>query len=65
MAVPEKTETVQIRVEALEKVAFVEAAALAGLPLSSWVRERLRRAARLELESAGQRIPFVRRERMA
>jgi hypothetical protein len=60
---PEKSETVQIRVTTLEKAAFLEAAALAGLPLSAWVRERLRRAARMELESAGQPIPFVKRER--
>ena len=35
------------------------AARLAGIPLSSWVRERLRLAAIRDLESAGQKIPFV------
>ncbi len=57
----EKTETVQIRVTTLEKAAFLEAAGLAGIPLSAWVRERLRTASRLELESAGQPIPIVKR----
>ena len=31
----------------------------AGIPLSSWVRERLRSAAIRELENAGQKIPFI------
>jgi len=38
---------------------FQQAAELAGIPLSSWVRERLRLAAIRDLESAGQKIPFV------
>jgi hypothetical protein len=57
--VDDKTETVQIRVTALEKAAFLQAAGLSGIPLSGWVRERLRKASRLELESAGLAIPFV------
>lgn len=54
-----KTEVVQIRLTEAEKAGFAQAAALSGIPLSSWVRERLRLAAIRELESAGQRIPFV------
>ncbi len=54
-----KGETVQIRVSTAEKDGFVKAAELAGIPLSAWVRERLRRAARVELESSGLSIPFV------
>lgn len=42
-----------------EKQGFIEAAELAGIPLSSWVRERLRLAAIRELENAGRKIPFV------
>ncbi len=38
---------------------FLEAAWLAGLPLSAWTRERLRLAAIRELESDGQKIPFA------
>jgi len=49
----------EIRLEPKEKDGFERAAEIAGLPLSSWVRERLRRAARQELEDAGQAIPFM------
>jgi len=54
-----KTETVQIRITPAEKEGFSAAADLAGIPVSSWVRERLRLAAIRELESAGLKIPFV------
>lgn len=54
-----KTEILQIRLAGVEKAGFEEAATLAGIPLSSWVRERLRLAAIRELESAGRRVPFV------
>lgn len=56
--VPMKTEAILIRAEPEEKQAFRLAADLAGVPLSAWMRERLRRAARLELVDAGQRVPF-------
>lgn len=54
-----KTEILQIRVSDTEKEGFELAAALAGISLSSWVRERLRLAAIRELEGAGRRVPFV------
>lgn len=54
-----KTTTLQIRLQPSEKRAFEEAANLAGISLSSWVRERLRLAAIRELERAGKPIPFV------
>ena len=54
-----KTETLQIRISDPEKEGFELAALLAGISLSSWVRERLRLAAIRELESAGRRVPFV------
>jgi len=54
-----KSHVVQIRLTEAEKAGFAEAAKLAGIPLSSWVRERLRLAAIRELESAGRQIPFV------
>jgi len=54
-----KHEVVQIRVSDDEKQGFQCAADLAGLSLSSWVRERLRLAAIRDLESAGQKIPFI------
>lgn len=54
-----KAEIVQIRVTDAEKRGFQAAADLAGIPLSSWVRERLRLAAIRDLESAGHKIPFI------
>jgi uncharacterized protein (DUF1778 family) len=54
-----RTERLEIRVDYDEKAAFKSAAELAGVPLSSWVRERLRRMARTELEDADLPVPFV------
>lgn len=54
-----KEQVLQIRLTDAEKQGFLAAANLAGIPLSSWVRERLRLAAIRDLESAGQKIPFV------
>ena len=54
-----KTEVLQIRVSDTEKEGFELAAALAGISVSSWVRERLRLSAIRELEGAGRRVPFV------
>jgi uncharacterized protein (DUF1778 family) len=54
-----KEQTIQIRLTEAEKRGFQAAADLAGIPLSSWVRERLRFAAIRDLESAGAQIPFV------
>jgi predicted HicB family RNase H-like nuclease len=54
-----KSEILQIRVTDTEKEGFELAAALAGISVSSWVRERLRLTAIRELESAGRRVPFV------
>lgn len=54
-----KAQVLQIRVSEAEKQGFSAAADLAGIPLSSWVRERLRLAAIRDLEAAGQQIPFV------
>jgi hypothetical protein len=49
----------EVRLEPVEKQAFRDAANAAGLPLSAWVRERLRRVARKELEEIGQPIAFM------
>lgn len=54
-----KSVTIQIRLTQQEKAGFLAAAQIAGIPLSSWVRERLRQAAIRELEGAGERVPFV------
>ena len=55
----EKSFVIQIRVTEAEKDGFTQSADLAGISLSSWVRERLRLASIRELESAGRQIPFV------
>jgi hypothetical protein len=54
-----KSEILQIRISDLEKEGFELAAVLAGISLSSWVRERLRLASIRELEGAGRKVPFV------
>lgn len=56
-----RTEMLKFRVEVEEKEAFQQAASLAGIPLSTWIRERLRRAARIELEDAGRPVPFLKK----
>lgn len=55
-----KSETIRIRLDKDEKKAFQRATELSGLTLSTWIREKLRRAARIELEDAGEKIPFIR-----
>jgi hypothetical protein len=54
-----KTMTIQIRIEPEEKQAFEEAAEIAGIGLSAWVRERLRASAIRELEGVGRAAAFV------
>lgn len=54
-----KEKTIQIRVTEDEKLGFEKASSLAGISLSSWIRERLRLAAIRDLEIAGQRAPFL------
>jgi uncharacterized protein (DUF1778 family) len=60
---PKKTQVrdahLEVRVDADEKKAFQDAADLAGIPMSAWVRERLRRAAIRELEEAAIPIAFL------
>ena len=48
-----------MRLEEAEKEAFREAAELAGLDMSGWIRERLRAVAWKELERAGRPVPFL------
>lgn len=56
-----KSATLQIRLSPAEKAAFEQAAANSGIPISSWVRDRLRDAAIRELERVGQPIPFIKK----
>lgn len=54
-----RNEALLVRLESTEKEAFKDAADLAGVPLSTWVRERLRQVAVRELENAARPIPFL------
>ncbi|MGD0390138.1 MAG: hypothetical protein ABSC42_14420 [Tepidisphaeraceae bacterium] len=54
-----KEEYLELRLDAAEKQAFWDAADLAGMALSVWVRERLRKAARKELEDAEKPVAFL------
>jgi hypothetical protein len=56
-----KSELVQIRVAPAEKQAFSDAADLDGKKLSEWIRDRLRRLSRQELEEAGRPVAFLAR----
>jgi hypothetical protein len=55
---PRRGHLLQVRLRELEKETFEAAAELAGIDVSSWVRERLRLAVIRELEAAGQDIPL-------
>jgi uncharacterized protein (DUF1778 family) len=54
-----KTELLQIRVSPAEMQAFSDAAELDGKKRSEWIRDRLRRLSRTELEQAGRLVPFL------
>lgn len=54
-----KTELIKIRLSLVEKETFQQAAGLAGIPVSTWMREQLRRAARRELQDANRPVPFL------
>jgi antitoxin component of RelBE/YafQ-DinJ toxin-antitoxin module len=54
-----KAEYIEVRCEASEKEAFRAASEAAGLPMSGWIRERLRRIARKELEDLGLPVAFL------
>jgi uncharacterized protein (DUF1778 family) len=50
---------IQLRVNDAEKQAFTDAADLDGKKLSEWMRDRLRRLAREELEAHGRAVAFL------
>jgi len=54
-----KSESVLLRLDPSEKRGFEQAARIAGLPLSAWMRERLRKAAKGELREASLSVPFL------
>jgi hypothetical protein len=54
-----RSESLLVRLETAEKKTFQDAANLAGVPLSTWVRERLRQVAVRELGKASRSVPFL------
>ena len=54
-----KAEYMELRLDMAEKEAFVQAARAAGMSLSGWVRDRLRRVARKELEDMDMPVAFL------
>ena len=54
-----KSEYLEIRLSPDEKAAFRDAADMAGLALSAWVRERLRKIATSELQHAGRPVAYL------
>ena len=54
-----KGESLLLRLETREKLGFSDAARIAGLPLTAWIRERLRKVATKELEEAKRPVPFL------
>ena len=50
---------IELRVSTSEKQAFRDAADHAGIPLATWMRERLRRVATRELGSAELEVAFL------
>lgn len=53
------TERFEMRMTKPEKQSFEDAASLAGLDLSAWIRMRLRVSARKELGEASRPIAFL------
>jgi hypothetical protein len=54
-----KSESLLLRLSPSEKQGFADAAELAGVPLTVWIRERLRQVATKELQSAEKPIAFL------
>jgi len=52
-------EYVELRLSSDEKQGFRDAADLAGIPLATWVRERLRQIAARELKKSQRPIAFL------
>jgi hypothetical protein len=54
-----KSESLLLRLSPSEKQGFADAAQLAGIPLTVWIRERLRQVAAGELQPAGKPVAFL------
>jgi hypothetical protein len=56
-----KQEYMELRLDTAEKEAFIQAAQLAGMSLSGWVRDRLRKASKKELQDVDLPVAFLNR----
>ena len=54
-----KEYNLQVRLTQAERDTLKAAAEAAGLSVSSWLRDRLRKAARTELQASGKKVPFL------
>ena len=54
-----KSQSILPRLLRSEKDGFSQAAEIAGVPLTVWIRERLRSAARRELLDSSRDVPFL------
>lgn len=52
-------DNIQVRMPKSEKETYRDAARLSGISVSSWMRDRLRKTARHELQSSGKRVAFI------
>jgi hypothetical protein len=60
-----KSESILLKMTTDEKQGFTDAATTAGVPLSVWIRERLRLVAAKELKAAGKSIAWEKIKRAA
>jgi hypothetical protein len=58
-----KSVPILLRVLPEEKIAFQQAAELAGVNLTTWLRTRLRVVVTQELKKAGVELPLVKRRK--
>lgn len=54
-----KDYSLQVRLTQGERTSIKAAADAAGLSTSAWLRDRMRKAARTELQAAGLRVAFL------
>ena len=54
-----KTYSLQVRLTQHEKQALNAAATASGVSVSAWLRDRMRKATRNELQSAGMPVAFL------
>lgn len=59
----EKDCILQVRLSHTEKRTFLDASRISGTSMSAWVRDRLKRIARDELQTSGLPVAFIDEEK--